>query len=405
MNMINKTNKSLVAMMLLFLMVIVAPTFTACDDDDDEGGTPSIRYFRIPDASKADSMIVGAPWGTVVAIIGENLNSVKTIKFNDIEASLNSCYVTDNAILVSVPNGFPTVETNKVYLYPKNGGDSIVADFVSMVPAPAISNISSLVLSEGMTLTLTGNYMTSDLKISLSGTIVEATEVAKDFTTAKFILPSGVETAETLIAITKYGNTTYSQKLNDIHGNNIFIDFDNLPYQSWMGDAVVTNENKPLSGNYLHINILGWSQWGWANPFASDLTAPIEWNGDVSKSALAFEIRTNKPWSTSGQLSYEFVDNIGSTHWEGDFSYWYPWEKATFDTQGEWQTVILPLTNPIGSKSQSQVTPTFNKWTDADVNKNIAFMLWGDYLELNGAGATSDIDIDIDNVRIISLSE
>ena len=120
MNMINKTNKSLVAMMLLFLMVIVAPTFTACDDDDDEGGTPSIRYFRIPDASKADSMIVGAPWGTVVAIIGENLNSVKTIKFNDIEASLNSCYVTDNAILVSLPNGFPTVETNKVYLYPKN---------------------------------------------------------------------------------------------------------------------------------------------------------------------------------------------------------------------------------------------------------------------------------------------
>ena len=73
---------------------------TACEDEPDRfelaDGLPSVYYVRPVKAAQADSLLTGAYMGNSICIVGENLRSVYQLDFNDVTATLNNSYITDN---------------------------------------------------------------------------------------------------------------------------------------------------------------------------------------------------------------------------------------------------------------------------------------------------------------------
>jgi hypothetical protein len=99
-------NKSIV---LLAMFLVVAGVFTSCDKDDlPNGGQPRIRYVRVTNPTSADSLLIGARQGNLIAIVGENLGEAQSMWFNDQPAALNPTFITSTTILVSVPTPIPT---------------------------------------------------------------------------------------------------------------------------------------------------------------------------------------------------------------------------------------------------------------------------------------------------------
>ena len=86
---------------------------------------PKVDFIRYADK---DVVITQANMEEVVCIVGENLTSVHELFFNDQAAVLNSSYMTNNTLVVSVPKNMPAVETNKIYLYTK-AGKEVTYDF------------------------------------------------------------------------------------------------------------------------------------------------------------------------------------------------------------------------------------------------------------------------------------
>lgn len=91
-------------------LATVSAGFTSCEDEPDKyevaGGTPTIDYVRPVDAASKDSLLTGASLNNTICIVGRNLRSVTKINFNDQAAVLNTSYMTDNTIIVTVPRPF-----------------------------------------------------------------------------------------------------------------------------------------------------------------------------------------------------------------------------------------------------------------------------------------------------------
>src|ERR1035437_2324404 len=99
--------KKIYKSIFLFLMVTaITVSFTFCSKDKDKG-VPSISYVRVTKPASSDSLLIGASQGSLIAIIGENLQDARQIWFNDLKATLTPTYITSNSILVTVPSLVP----------------------------------------------------------------------------------------------------------------------------------------------------------------------------------------------------------------------------------------------------------------------------------------------------------
>ena len=100
-------------------VAVTSLSVTSCKDQPDEyeiqDGTPTIYYIRPVAVSAKDSLMTEASMGTTICIIGDNLRSIVELKFNDQAAVLNTSYMTDNALIVTVPKNIPETVTDKIY--------------------------------------------------------------------------------------------------------------------------------------------------------------------------------------------------------------------------------------------------------------------------------------------------
>ena len=88
---------------LLVMTLVVIGSFLSCKKEDlPNGGKPRIQYVRVTNPASADSLLIGAGQGNLIAIMGENLGKAKDMWFNDQKASLNPTYVTNTSILVHI---------------------------------------------------------------------------------------------------------------------------------------------------------------------------------------------------------------------------------------------------------------------------------------------------------------
>ncbi len=95
--------------------LLIAGSLASCSETDaekDRGSAPVIKYARMCDSDKADSLVVSASLGTRLAFVGDNLGDVQQVWFNDQKAKLNPTMVTSHTIIVDIPNLIPAEVNN-----------------------------------------------------------------------------------------------------------------------------------------------------------------------------------------------------------------------------------------------------------------------------------------------------
>jgi len=137
------------------LLSLCGAVLFSCKDDADDGPKPKVSYIITADAAAKDSLLVGANAGNYIIIVGENLTSVVQIYFDDVKATLNPVYVTDNYIILQVPE--VSGSTQWVILKTKKGVETRYA-FAVNIPAPVVTMFYCEFVPAGETLRMKGNY-------------------------------------------------------------------------------------------------------------------------------------------------------------------------------------------------------------------------------------------------------
>jgi hypothetical protein len=351
---------------LFFLCIGSLVSLSSCENED-LAGPPMIEQVRLLDPTKKDSTFTAARPGTQVLIQGQNIGGATAVYFNEYQAAFNPAYNTNENLIISIPARAPHAAvdpnvTNTIRLV--TAGGETVYNFTLDVPPPAIDFIVNENALPGETFRIVGSSLWLVEKVVLPGG-VEVTDVTtvEDGSTLEFIMPDlGAESGRLTIHA-EYGNVTSAAPVNMYTGpgviSNLTEDWDSREpgVFNWAWWGAERKDNAELfpgtRGNYLH-SIFGGvgandGAW-WGNNRAGIFTpSQVIPAGDVGKPAanyaLKFEVNTNIAWETAiARLRVgAAVDNDAIQAYSYD---WKPQDSApggVFDTEGQWRTVTIPL--------------------------------------------------------------
>ena len=445
----------------LFAMALVAAGagFTSCEDEPDKyevaGGTPTIDYVRPVDVASKDSLLTAASLDNTICIVGRNLRSVTKINFNDQKAVLNTSYMTDNTIIVTVPKTIPNKVSDKIYFITSKQ-DTVTYDFKTVVPAPIISSMSNEWADAGEEVTIKGDYFLDydnshlNIKVGENYTIpYEDLKISQN--SIKFNMPEDMPKHEPIYITTINGTTKAGFRYMDNRG--MLFDFDTpwkeggevLGNNGWH-NRTITSDGTSLSGNYM---VLGETAMGsdgaWNDGNFSFEYWPGSWQdpetyssrprmqdladfSDWENMSLKFEmcIPKDNGWSAAPMQIYfgsvtqitngaagvkDIYGNVlaGANntffHEQGKLAraLYMPWqntEDKLYNTEDKWVTVTIPLANFV---------------YDYDGNKGLSYSGVNDFSAFNifvVKGAYNDASvlptgvdcnpiIKIDNIRVV----
>ena len=451
---IKNINRTLFAVAL----AAVSAGFTSCSDEPDKyeiaGGTPTIDYVRPVDAASKDSLLTAAALNNTICIVGKNLRSVTSIEFNDQKAVLNTSYMTDNTIIVTVPKSIPNKVSDKIFFITSKN-DTIPYDFKVTVPAPTINGMSNEWADAGEEVTINGDYFLDydnshlTIKVGDSYTIpYEDLKITQN--SIKFNMPEDMPKHEPIYITSIYGTTKAGFQYMDNRG--MLFDFDTPCYtgevlgnHGWH-NRDIQQDDTSLSGNYLVLGGAtmgadgGWNDgnfsfeyWpgNWQDPETYSTHPRIQDIADFNdwqNMSLKFEmcIPKDNSWSAApmqiyfGSVSQVSTGNAGVTdkygntlagcnntffHEQGKLAraLYMPWqntEDKLYNTEGKWVTVTIPLANFV---------------YDYDGNKGLSYSGVNDFSAFNifvVKGAYNDASvlptgvecnpiIKIDNIRVV----
>lgn len=383
----------------LFCLIALVASFSmaSCEDEPDKyevaDGLPTVRYIRSPYAVSADSLITEACTGTTICLVGENLRSIYELYFNDVQAILNSSYMTDNTVIVDVPQSIPTEVSNKMYMVTRNG-ETVEYDFSVTVPAPTLTTMSCEYAPAGSEVTITGNYFVDDPNVPLSVVFpgdIEVTEFTNiSQSSISFIMPECTE--EGAIDVTTiYGTTTSAFHYLDTRG--MLFDFDGmtgLGNHGWH-DRTITSDETSITGNFVQLgdgNTTLDAAGGWNDSQFAFEYWPGSWNtptdypegegirlydladfSDYTNMSIKFEmyIPSSNPWSSGAmQVIFAGTDLVtygnggtdiygnaiagpNNTYFQNDElprALYRPWTTTgSYHTEDQWVTVSLPISS------------------------------------------------------------
>ena len=445
----------------LFAMALVAAGagFTSCEDEPDKyevaGGTPTIDYVRPVDAASKDSLLTAASLNNTICIVGRNLRSVTKINFNDQAAVLNTSYMTDNTIIVTVPKAIPNEVSDKIYFITSKQ-DTVAYDFKTIVPAPTINSMSNEWAAAGEEVTIKGDYFLDydnshlTIKVGENYTIpYEDLKISQN--NIRFNIPEDMPKHEPIYITTINGTTKAGFRYMDNRG--MLFDFDTpwkeggdvLGNNGWH-NRTITSDATSLSGNYMVLGetAMG-SDGGWNDGNFSFEYWPGSWQdpetyssrprmqdladfSDWQNMSLKFEmcIPKDNGWSAAPmQIYFGSVTQVSNGaagtkdiygnvlaganntffHDQGKLAraLYMPWqntEDKLYNTDGKWVTVTIPLSDFVydydGNKGLSY----------SGVNDFSAFNIFvikGSYNDANvlPTGVDCDPIIKIDNIRVV----
>ena len=445
----------------LFAMALVAAGagFTSCEDEPDKyevaGGTPTIDYVRPVDVASKDSLLTAASLDNTICIVGRNLRSVTKINFNDQKAVLNTSYMTDNTIIVTVPKTIPNKVSDKIYFITSKQ-DTVTYDFKTVVPAPIISSMSNEWADAGEEVTIKGDYFLDydnshlNIKVGENYTIpYEDLKISQN--SIKFNMPEDMPKHEPIYITTINGTTKAGFRYMDNRG--MLFDFDTpwkeggdvLGNNGWH-NRTITSDGTSLSGNYMVLGETamgadgGWNDgnfsfeyWpgSWQDPETYSSRPRIQDLADFSdweNMSLKFEmcIPKDNSWSAAPmQIYFGSVSQVSNGaagvkdiygnvlaganntffHEQGKLAraLYMPWqntEDKLYNTEDKWVTVTIPLANFV---------------YDYDGNKGLSYSGVNDFSAFNifvVKGAYNDASvlptgvdcnpiIKIDNIRVV----
>lgn len=188
----------LILLFVIFASIVITPS---CKE---EGGTdriPVIHYLRVTDPALADSTFTDVSPGSMIVVVGENLDGVKKVYINNQEISFNANYGTSTSLIITVPSdedfqlSGPNPDVPSELRIVTDHG---VATFSMHVlsPGPVISNISAFYpIEPGDEISLKGEnfyeikriYFTTD-SINVTETITDYS-VNSDYSEISFTVP------------------------------------------------------------------------------------------------------------------------------------------------------------------------------------------------------------------------
>ena len=428
---------------ILFMGLV---TLASCSLDDidypdrfkETDGVPTVHYVRYADR---DLVITQANMEELICIVGDNLTSVHDIYFNDQPAVLNTSYMTEHAIVVTVPKTLPAVQDDQMHLITRDSS-VVLYDFKVLPPAPKVEGMSCEWAAPGETVTITGAYLFAPLTVQFPGVdpidVTEANGSAVEVT-----VPAGAQPGK--IKVTTASGTSQSVFMyKDSRG--MLFDFDGLTgldNHGWNGHSSKDDDGTGINGRYFQFgdgNAVLDGSWEEANfslvywpgswnepenyndgtqmwPRLCDIVDFTKWN----TMALKFEmfIPTSNPWkNTPMQIVFGGVDLISygavttdiygnacagqnNTYMSGDAAprvFYAPWEATgSFDTGDKWITVTIPLTEV--NKGWTGVTATSE--ISAATFSSIWFFICNGGIEYPEATCTPIIKID--NIRAVPI--
>ncbi|WP_025765312.1 glycan-binding surface protein [Dyadobacter tibetensis] len=379
--MINSYKKNGVIGLILMLTVLLG----GCSDKDlPNQGEPLIEYIRVSKPESSDSLLIGASQGSLIAIVGQNLQDTREIWFNDQRASLTPTYVSAQSILVRTPSNIPTEINNKMTLVFGNG-QRLEHNFKIEISKPVVSAMNSEFVLTGEIATIRGNYFYPPLTVTFAGN-VEGEVVSVDDQLMQVRIPEGALPGQ-IVVKTNFGEAKSDFWFRD--NRNIFLSSD--PFTGWWNkDFVVSNpgegDPKAINGNYIRVKKIIPS-WAWTEVAGGppDAMGPISKNIpdeailSPDKYNLKFEVNTIKPY-TANVLKL----NIGLSDFNNDQFTWMP----PYDTKGEWKTVVIPF---------EELAAAYEK---AGVKMRVNPNGYHTRLLFHGGGEL-DCDISFDNFRIV----
>jgi hypothetical protein len=371
-------NKSILLFALALITLIVS-----CKKDNDapNGGEPKIDYIRVTNPNSADSLLVGASQGSLIAIIGQNLEGTVRMVFNDQPATLNPTFITSTSILVSVPAPIPTKIDNMLHITFSNG-KTLDYPFTVQISKPLLSNMLSEFVNSGNVATIRGNFFYQPVTVTFpGGQAGELVTVAEKEIQVR--VPAGAQPGQITVK-TNFGETKSDFWFRD--NRNIFLSSD--PFEGWWNASYVVTapaagDPPSINGNYIRFKKpIG--AWSWNEVAGGPATAMPLQSKNVPDAAilkpsdynLKFEVNTVKPF-TANQLKI----NVGLLAEDNDAYLW----KPPYDTKGQWQTVVIPFEEVVASYKVKPTVSATGYWTR---------------LLFHGPGDL-DADISFDNFRIV----
>ena len=171
---------------VFLLAILTLSTVASCKDDDGGNNLPVIHYLRLTDPVLADSTFTDVEPGTMLAVIGENLDGVIEVYINNQKISFNSTYSTPTSLIITVPydEDFKLTSTNP----------ELQAE-LRIVTNHGTATFPMHVLSPGPKVTLMGQNFYEIKRIYFSKDSVEVTmpitdyQVSNDYEQITFNMP------------------------------------------------------------------------------------------------------------------------------------------------------------------------------------------------------------------------
>lgn len=383
-----------------------------------------------------------------VCILGENLRSVHDVYFNDQAAILNTSYITDNTLIVSVPKTMAVVETNMIYFITA-AKDTVKFPFSVLPPAPRVSEMSYEYAAPGSVVTIKGAYFYekdgNEIVVEFPGAEVPHSDITiKSLNEIVVKIPAAAKPGRVKVT-TPSGLAQSAFMYQDDRG--LLFDFDgtNGLYTSNKGwhavaiaDGGVTGQCMKIAGETFAADGTDWHDgschfeyWAgnWQNPENYGTWDGRRLNDIVDFSAfnsmcIKFEVKipADKPWTGCPlQIIFSDVtlvsngdagvkDIYGNTlggcnntymH-DSDISLprylWRPWEATgSYDTNGEWVTVTVPISSFTSYWDGTAATGTLTKESFANLE---LFFAAG---KSSGEGTECTPEIYFDNIRAVPV--
>lgn len=366
---------------LLLITFGVVALFSSCDKEESVG-TPTVSYVRVTNPASSDSLLVGAGQGQLIAIVGNNLQDVVEIWFNDQQAMLTPTYITNTSILVRVPPQIPLSVSNTLRLVFRNGNE-LNHPFQVQISKPIVTGMLSEYVNQGDVATIFGNFFYAPVSVTFTGGVTGEIVSVKD-RELDVRIPAGAQPGPITVR-TNFGEAKSNFWFRD--NRNIFISGD--PHEGWWPDYLVTspgpNDPPKINGNYYRY-VKQVKAWTWDKPEVAGGPAnsmPVH-SKNIPDAAilkpedynLKFEINTLKPYNAN-----RIIINVALNSENNDHYVW----QAPYDSKGQWNTITIPLEQIFASYT---VKPTINPngyWS--------RILIFG--------GQDLDADIAFDNFRVV----
>ena len=329
---------------LLFCAAITgAGILTSCSDEDlPNGGEPRIRYVRVTDPDAADSLLVAAGQGQMIAIMGENLGDARELWINDQRAALNPSFITNTTIITRVPSQIPSDITNEMTIV-FSDNKTLVHNFAVDISEPVISYMKSEYVPAGEVAVIHGNYFYEPVTVTFTGGVTGELVTVED-ELLEVVVPEGAEPGPITVT-TNFGETESDLWFRD--NRNIIASFDGTTSGLWHGPSYIVSSDEEITainGKFIRMK-RNLAAWGWfelyVGPSNSDVALelkniPADAIANPEDYSLKFEINTLK--SLTGAAIHMYIgpnmaDDRGNVN--------YNWQP-NIHTNGEWETVVIP---------------------------------------------------------------